>query len=1515
MNKNIRLLHSALAFVALILLNIGYLQASSLTPPDSSEVNSPCDSIVIPIDTLSYCVLSNALPFTFEDSSLTESGFYFFHHVTEAGCDSDIVVHLTVKPYDSDSRTVRISVCANELPYIIHNTALTQTGQYTFHMQASDGCDSISVINFVVLPAPTVSIIGGGYLCPDTTMTLSYVGTARNTIQWSTGSDSSSIVVDSAGVYSLTVTSVAGCIGTDSAVVIAAGYPEFSISGPADLCWGETATLSVTEGFQYLWDDSTSFATRTVSPWLDTTYYVSVTDTVTSCHSNDSISIHINPLPTASITGSPLEVCEGDSVLLTAAGGVQYIWSTGETTESIYVKASGTYRVTVTNEFGCTDTASIYFKVNPLPVIDILGSTTFCQNQSTTITLTGASTYNWSNGSTGPSFTTNTTGSYTVTCTDSHGCVSVVPVQFTYSIVQANLTGSTSFCQGKSTVLKVVGDSTNTYQWINGNQTDSMVISSIGQVSVLVTNTLGCTVLLTANITELTIPNPSITCTQGSLTFCEGNSATLRASGGLSYQWSNGSTTNSIIVREEGTYTVTVTAMNGCTAETSETVIVNPTPEINIVSAESICAGDQVTIHAIAPTGRTFSWSSGQTTPSITVQPSQGISYYMVTVVDNNNCSNTESITINTIARPTVLINGMSNGNITICQNTNTALNASAGSSYHWSNGLSYSTIYVNTAGTYSVTVSNAQGCASSTSINVSTNPLPVATITENTTICQGQSATLSATYNAGYTYHWSNGNNTNSITVNTPGSYTVTVTNSSSCSVVLSTTLTVNERPQVSISGSTSICAGETTQLTASANMPCSYIWSSGDTNSITTVSSSNTYRVTAYNAFGCSNTANRTVVVHPLPIPYITGSTTICRGNSTTLTATGGVSYMWSNGHTSAQISVSPSSNLTYTVTATDQFGCRANVSATVTVNVIPSINILGNRSFCEGGSTTLTATGGSYYTWSNGENTHSISISQVGTYSVTATNSLGCQNTESVLVTSMNLPSITISGKSNICEGNTDTLTAGGATQYVWSTGETSSTIQVMPTTTTTYTVTGYGYNGCLATASKVVNIDAKPTVQINGTTTICEGESTTLTAIGGTSYQWVNGSTSDHISVTQSGNYAVIATNAAGCSNSASLAVTVNPSPRISLTGATTFCSNSTSTIMASGGSTYHWSNGSNQSSLVLTTGGDYSVTTTNNYGCSSDTSFTVTTLTVPNAEITGTFDLCEGEAGYLTVSENAQYSWSNGSTSQTINITPFETSTYFVTVTHSNGCSNYSNKTVTLHPNFQNQFTAEICQGSSFNQYSFNIPTQDEPGTFVFVDSLQSVYGCDSISTLTLTVKPVPVINSGISGNAVVSNYGNFIYQLTDVSYANIFEWSISNPRWTLSNSNINSVFLNIQSSGNGTLMVKAINSCGYADTSLLIRCNVGVEEYTNDTRILVYPNPVSQSLNINFENASLQIRNIELIDQFGRCVLRNPVTETQTQVDCTPFANGAYVLRMIDADGKAVDHRKIIINK
>ena len=109
--------------------------------------------------------------------------------------------------------------------------------------------------------------------------------------------------------------------------------------------------------------------------------------------------------------------------------------------------------------------------------------------------------------------------------------------------------------------------------------------------------------------------------------------------------------------------------------------------------------------------------------------------------------------------------------------------------------------------------------------------------------------------------------------------------------------------------------------------------------------------------------------------------------------------------------------------------------------------------------------------------------------------------------------------------------------------------------------------------------------------------------------------------------------------------------------------------------------------------------------------------------------------------------------------------------------------------------------------------------------------------------------------------------------------------------------------------------MKAINSCGYQDTSLAIACNVGVDDYTNDSEILVYPNPVSQSLNINLENTQTEVGEIQLFDQKGRCVLKHTVQDTHIQLDCTPYANGQYVIRFMDNKGRVMDNRKIVINK
>ncbi len=1699
---------------------------------DSSTVEidvDPCDTVVIKPDTLHYCVYRLNLPFVFGDSSLSAAGDYTFHYQTvETGCDSAVVVRLRLQ---DSVVTKAVTLCSHELPYVELDSALYETKTYTFTVPSLvDGCDSIYFLRLFVIQTPTPAIHGNPYLCSGDSTILYTDSCPSCTYLWSTGADSLSIVVDTAGTYSLTVFAN-GCAAKDSVVVTDVLNPVVSIEGDTSMCLGDRIELALPAGFSYRWSTGDTSARIQVAPTTDSLFTVTGTDTLTHCYSSDTIAVTVHSLPVALITGSPLEICDGDSVLFKAAGGVSYEWSTGEQTDSIYAKTDGVYTVVATNEHGCQDTASIVLKVNPLPVLNISGQTAFCREESTTVSISGAETYLWSNGSTLTSITISTPGVYTVTGTDSKGCKSTASVELTYSEVRASIAERYTYCQGSTVTLRVNGDSTNTYRWDDGSEGDTLVVLEEGTYRVYATNALGCSTYREVIVRELPIPTPLISYVYGSQVICQGGSVTLRASAvgapiASRYEWNTGATSNTINVREEGVYTVTVTAANGCSAVTSESIIVNPSPVVSILAPPSVCVGNNATLYASCSTGRMFSWSGGQSTQSITVQPDAGTSYYMVTVIDNNNCSATATATLTAIASPSVYINSMVNGSASICRGDTISLTASNGARYQWNNGMTTRTISATTAGIYTVTVYNEGGCPGTSTLDLSTLPLPVASITEHRTICSGQTATLTASGSSGYVYRWSNGSSTNQIETGIAGDYTVTVTNTNGCQIELGTSLFVNEVPNVSITGNLSICSGAVSQLTAHADVPCRYVWSTGDnnsnitvsatgtyrvtaqnsagcsstasasvqvhplpepqiagnttvckgngtvltatggvsyvwsdgtsdsqiavipntnsvysvtvtdqygckasksatvtvndlpivrvsgnrsfcagalttltatggvsylwsngvvtssitvdeagtytvtatnasgcqaaldveltvveaphlsitgnlsicsgavsqltahadvpcryvwgtgdTNSNITVSATGTYRVTAQNSAGCSSTASASVQVHPLPEPQIAGNTTVCKGNGTVLTATGGVSYVWSDGTSGSRIAVNPNSTLVYTVTATDQHGCKASVSETVTVKVIPSVHISGTPSFCSGGSTTLMATGGSDYLWSNGANTNSITVREAGSYAVTATNSNGCQNSTSVTVNAMELPVVNVTGNAFICPGEQDTLTASGAMRYVWSTGESGNTILTMPVQTTVYTVTGYAENGCSSTVSKTVNVENVEQVQINGITEICRGDTALLTANGGVAYRWGDGSTSNSIRVTRSGSYTVEATSQAGCVGYASVSVTVQPTPMLAVYGLFSLCDNATTTLTADGGDSYLWSTGSQQNTVTINEAGTYSVTAYNTYGCAADTTFSVTALPMPQAVISGNTDVCAGEAGTLTVTEAAQYRWNTGETSQTITITPTETADYFVTVTNAFGCVNTAHTTVNINPRYQNHYTAEICQGESYHLNGFDIPAQQEAGVFLFTDSLQSIYGCDSILSLTLTVKPLPVINGAIQGQELIGSYGNYYYYLSDVENATVFEWSISNPHWTLSTSTVNSVFLDVLTSGRGELAVKAVNSCGYKEAKLNISCNVSIDEFVNESQILAYPNPVSQTLNIRFEHAVTRAAQVQMLDNTGRCVFASQVPQDNLQIDCSRFAAGVYTLRVLDGEGLAVDTRKVIVRK
>ncbi|PKP04367.1 MAG: hypothetical protein CVU11_04895, partial [Bacteroidetes bacterium HGW-Bacteroidetes-6] len=307
------------------------------------------------------------------------------------------------------------------------------------------------------------------------------------------------------------------------------------------------------------------------------------------------------------------------------------------------------------------------------------------------------------------------------------------------------------------------------------------------------------------------------------------------------------------------------------------------------------------------------------------------------------------------------------------------------------------------------------------------------------------------------------------------------------------------------------------------------------------------NTYTYTITDDFGCSYDTTVTVVVTSGPVISASASpASICAGQSSTLTASGAVSYLWSTGGTNSSISVSPGSTTTYTVTGTNASGCIGTASVTVTVNAGPTVTASASpNSICAGQSTTLTGSGASTYNWSTGGSGTSVSVSPVSTttYTVTGTTVAGCTGSGNVSVTVNPLPTVMASASpASVCPGQSTSLTASGASTYSWSSGATGTPVTVTPGGTTTYTVTGTSAAGC--TGSATVTVTQSPNITVTASATpaaICAGQTTSLSATGGSTYNWSTGGSGTSISVNPATttSYTVTGTSAAGCTGTANV----------------------------------------------------------------------------------------------------------------------------------------------------------------------------------------------------------------------------------------------------------------------------------------------------------------------------------------------------------------------------------------
>lgn len=650
-------------------------------------------------------------------------------------------------------------------------------------------------------------------------------------------------------------------------------------------------------------------------------------------------------------------------------------------------------------------------------------------------------------------------------------------------------------------------------------------------------------------------------------TICQGSYVSLSASGGTSYAWRElGSSyvfrySSGIYVNPDSdvTYLVEIANEFGCTDVDTVSVKVLPAPErpsIQVLGSTSVCTRD--TVRLISSVKENITWNTGASTSEIQVfDPGT----YTVTHRDTlTGCTSSRSVTLSYTPPPYIYAPRTS-----ICQGESVGLTVMYGAQYLWSTGETTSSITVSPSAdsTFTVDVINADGCeylGLSVTIRVNpTRPAPVInSISTNTEICPGTSVTLTVQGNAQH-YQWSNGRSgtSNTVSPTEDTQYTVTATNGecsqgSAQASVLVKVLSKPVAPIIVATGSStlSFCDADSITLTSS-DVADSLLWSTGASTRSITVVDPGVYSVRVVNQYGCSNSSS--VTITDPPVPYIVGKSTVCEGESTTLSVNNGAFYSWSTGATTRSITVSPDTTTMYYVNIRNEEGCQYRDSIRVTILPKPVITgISGDTSICAGDEVTLAVYGtADRFIWSEGGSGITIKVrpDETTTYTVTATN--GCTNLNfndfsEVTVTVLPLPVkpvITPSGSTAICQDGTIELTSNVAGTIVWSTGDTARSITVSQPGS--YTVTNKNATGCSQAETVTILNPPKPKLIVGAFTTICEGDSVELTYINATTFNWSTGETTSSIKVSPGDTtmYYIQASNELGCNYSDSIRINV------------------------------------------------------------------------------------------------------------------------------------------------------------------------------------------------------------------------------------------------------------------------------------------------------------------------------------------------------------------------------------
>ena len=1210
---------------------------------------------------------------------------------------------------------------------------VTSPGDYSVTVTNDFGCSSSDSITIIETTSPTPTILGVDSLCEGTSTVLS-VTQPFQSYAWSTGDDFPAILVG-AGIYELTVTDANDCTGQTQIEIFELEAPDIAMDTLQFICENDSVTLAPTGDFlTYSWSTGSMDSTITVSQ--GGMYSVTITGQNT-CTNNISVEVNVNPLPNPTLDGNTfycfndstslevldssitsfswsngsmsntavfstpgmysLEVidsnncqntltfditeeaaidlnvtgdtllCEGQIASFQSDGIFQdYEWSNGDSTSTITTNQNGTYYLTVTNNLGCqaTDSIDLVLQAPPDP---ILQDTFFlCEDGIDSLfAIQGLASYLWSNGDTTAFIEVDQPGTFSVLVSDDQGCIGTDTVEVTNLVVDAPMiSGDLSICPGDTNQLVVEPIYTG-YTWSTGDTTSSIPITDAGFYQVSVTNTIGCQA--TSNIFVVSADSVLIEVI-GENNFCQGDSATLSIIGNgnyITYEWSDGDMTDQNIVTETGTYSVTVTSIQGCTATDSAEILVFDNPEVGLVDSIAICETDSVLLEA--PPGFTYyEWQDGTLSTDITIsQPG----FYILSVIDANGCAaqDTTQAFVQSAPIPEIL------GENSFCPGDNISLSLNdTWPGQIWSTGEDTSMILIEIPGTYYVTVSDEFGCTGLDSIIVDTFSVIIPDIAGPLGLCPGDTALLEVP-SVYQSYEWSNNTFDASITVNTAGTYIVTVVDNNDCEAEASIDLQAFDQPEITIIGQDSICEGTTTVLSASDLSYSTYEWSNNLQSTSIETSNAGLYVLNITDHNGCEAADSLVVTTISAPNPQIQGDSLICEGTSTLLTINEVYpSYDWGDGNMFASLMVDTAG--TYSVTVSNDFGCKNIASFNLDIAPLPTPQITGDSTLCDGSTLTLEAA--ILYDslwWSTGTSGTTILVNTAGSYALIAQDANGCIDSTSVDVLAQALPTLVLSGPNTICEGDTTQLSVQtNGTDITWSTGAVTPTIDVFEANT--YTVEVTGANGCMSTDTILVTTNSLPSPNILGDSLICEGTSTELSLDEAyADYDWGNGNNDPTLNAGTGGMYGVTVTDDAGCSGSAVFNLSIAPLPTPQITGQTGLCDGDSLVLEAAIlYDSLWWSTGTVGTSILVNTAGTYALIAQDANGCIDSTSVDVQAQALPTLTIDGPNAICEGDTTSLSaVTDGISIDWSTGEATPSIDV--FEANTYAVEVTGANGC--------------------------------------------------------------------------------------------------------------------------------------------------------------------------------------------------------------------------------------------------